>query len=217
MQIYVKLFAICHHAPIKTVYMTFRKKWHLLIRVWFCISVALIALGLPNAAATDTQSQGLCEHLTELLVVSPEFSRTIPVSGLWLLSSMLVPFRRNTAWRWNNGQEHPCLSSGSWRFPTNKNGASRGLASLDQQKGDHLVFNLCAFLFLDDYTQRGKPHFLLLLCYSVAVEMPTSWLIEYSEHNRDRWLIFRLICLVFQMTLAYSLAAPGMPPLCVCF
>lgn len=26
MQIYVKLFTICHHAPIKIVYMTFRKK-----------------------------------------------------------------------------------------------------------------------------------------------------------------------------------------------
>lgn len=105
----------------------------------------------------------------------------------------------------------PFLSSGSWRFPTNKNCALGGLASLDKQKGDHWVFNLCAFLFLDDTTQRGETHFLLLLCDSLAVEMPSSWLIEYSEHNRDRWLIFRLICLVFQMTTAYSLVAPGMP------
>lgn len=156
MQIYVKLFTICHHAPIKIVYMTFRKKWHLLIRVLFCILVALIASGSPNAAATDTQSQGLCERLTELLMVCLEFSRTIPVSGLWLLSSMLMPFRRNAAWPWNNGQAHPCLSSGSRRFPTSKNCASRRLASLDKQKGDHVVFNLCAFLFLDDDTQRGK-------------------------------------------------------------
>lgn len=60
MQIYVKLFTICHHAPIKIVYMTLRKKWHLLIRVLCCILVALITCGL-NATATDVQGRGLCE------------------------------------------------------------------------------------------------------------------------------------------------------------
>lgn len=81
MQIYVKLFSICHHAPIKIVHMTFREKKASSDKSLAVRFGGRVTLGSPGCHSRQGTEQGPCEGPDESLIDSSKQPREWPADA----------------------------------------------------------------------------------------------------------------------------------------